>query len=256
LYREVLTALNEHKVPYAVAGAVALEKYTGIWRETKDLDLFIEAHNVARALNHLQRCGFGCETLDPVWLSKAHRGEYFVDLISGMSNGVIMVDGSWMKRTQPATIVGIETRIISPEDLIGSKLFVTRRERFDGADIAHIIYRTRGNLEWKRLLELAGEHWEMLLWTLVLFRYIYPAHSDYVPSEFWEDLLSRYMLLVREQNPKAPFRGSLVDENMFSIDIKDWGLEDLQKGFRERRMRKQAAGSGDGPKLNGRGKSL
>src|SRR5262249_25941192 len=135
------------------------------------------------------------------------------------------------------------------------KLFVTRRERFDGADIAHIIYRTRGNLEWKRLLELAGEHWEMLLWTLVLFRYVYPAHSDYVPSELWEDLLSRYSLLMREHNSKAAFRGSLEDENMFSVDIKDRGLEDLQKGFRERRLRKQAAGSGDGPKLKRPGNS-
>lgn len=239
LYSEVLTALNENGVPYAVAGAVSLEKYTGIWRETKDLDLFMESQNVRKALSVLERRGFRCETLDPVWLSKAHRGEYFVDLISGMSNGVIMVDESWMKRTQPAIVVGVETRIISPEDLIASKLFVTRRERFDGADIAHIIYRTRGNLEWKRLLELAGEHWEILLWALMLFRYVYPAHSDYVPSALWQDLLSRYAELLQHTNPNAPFRGSLVDENMFSIDVKDWGLEDLQDGFRTRRLHKQ-----------------
>src|SRR5262249_22635593 len=159
LYREVLTALNEQHVPYAVAGAVALEKYTGIWRATKDLDLFMQTADVRKALAHLEGRGFRCEVLDPVWLSKAHRADYFVDLISGMSNGVIMVDESWMKRTQPAVVVGIQTRIISPEDLIASKLFVTRRERFDGADIAHIIYRTRGSLDWQRILDLAGEHW-------------------------------------------------------------------------------------------------
>ena len=257
LYREVLTALNEHNVSYAIAGAVALEKYTGIWRATKDLDLFIESHNVRKALNHLRRRGFRCEILDPVWLAKAHRGEYFVDLISGMSNGVIMVDESWMKRTQPAIIVGVESRIISPEDLIASKLFVTRRERFDGADIAHIIYRTRGGLEWERLLELAGEHWEMLLWALMLFRYVYPAHSDYVPNTLWQDLLSRYLQLVQQKDPNAPFRGSLVDENMFSIDMKDWGLEDLQSGFRTRRLRKQAKSDHDGGSpAKGRGQSL
>jgi hypothetical protein len=241
LYREVLTALNEHGVPYAVAGAIALEKYTGIWRATKDLDLFLESHHVQNALAHLEARGFRCETLDPVWLSKAHRGEYFVDLISGMSNGVIMVDESWMRRTQPALVVGVETRIISPEDLIGSKLFVTRRERFDGADIAHIIYRTRGCLQWERLLELAGEHWEMLLWTLMLFRYVYPAHTDFVPATIWQDLLSCYTSLVQRKEPNAPFRGSLVDENMFSVDMKDWGLPDLQSGFRAKRLRKQAA---------------
>src|SRR5437764_12250529 len=143
LYSEVLTALNENGVPYAVAGAVSLEKYTGIWRETKDLDLFMESQNVRKALRVLERRGFRCETLDPVWLSKAHRGEYFVDLISGMSNGVIMVDDSWIKRAQPAIIAGVPSRIIAAEDLIASKLFVTRRERFDGGAIVHIIYRRR-----------------------------------------------------------------------------------------------------------------
>src|SRR5437016_7358146 len=241
LYSEVLTALNENGVPYAVAGAVSLEKYTGIWRETKDLDLFMESQNVRKALSVLERRGFRCETLDPVWLSKAHRGEYFVDLISGMSNATIVVDDSWFKRTQPAVIAGVQSRIISAEDLIASKVFVLRRERFDGADIAHIIYRTKGQLEWRRILELISEHWEILLWALILFRYIYPAHTNYVPAELWQDLLSRYMHLVQHPPADAPFRGSLVDDNIFSIDVKDWGLEDIESGYRERRLARTPA---------------
>jgi len=250
LYSEVLTALNEHGLPYAIAGAFALQKYTGIWRLTKDLDLFMKKEDVPVALKHLEEKKFWCETLDPVWLAKAHRGEYFVDLISGMSNGVIVVDDSWMKRTQPAVIAGITSRIISPEDLVASKLFVIRRERFDGADIAHIIYGTKGRLDWDRVLELAGEHWEIVLWTLILFRYVYPAHTDYIPAPLWQNLLSRYMHLVQHADPRAPFRGSLVDENIFSIDVKDWGLEDLQSGYRARQLLKQSSGT---PARCGRG---
>jgi hypothetical protein len=238
LYRDVLLAMNEHGIPYAVAGAFALQKYTGIWRLTKDLDLFMKASDVPAALEHLCTQGFHCETLDPVWLSKAHRGEYFVDLISGMSNAVIMVDDTWMQRTQPARIAGVQSRIISAEDLIASKLFVLRRERFDGADIAHIIYRTHGQLDWQRILHLSCEHWELVLWSLMLFRYAYPAHTDYVPAPLWQELLSRYMHLVQHPDRKAPFRGSLVDENMFSVDIKDWGLDNLQAGYRERQLQK------------------
>jgi hypothetical protein len=230
--------MNEHGIPYAVAGAFALQKYTGIWRLTKDLDLFMKASDVPAALEHLCTQGFHCETLDPVWLSKAHRGEYFVDLISGMSNAVIMVDDTWMQRTQPARIAGVQSRIISAEDLIASKLFVLRRERFDGADIAHIIYRTHGQLDWQRILHLSCEHWELVLWSLMLFRYAYPAHTDYVPAPLWQELLSRYMHLVQHPDRKAPFRGSLVDENMFSVDIKDWGLDNLQAGYRERQLQK------------------
>ena len=238
LYRDVLIAMNEHGIPYAVAGAFALQKYTGIWRLTKDLDLFMKASDVPAAIDHLCARGFRCETLDPIWLSKAHRGEYFVDLISGMSNGVITVDDSWMERSQAAKIAGVESQIISAEDLVASKLFVTRRERFDGADIAHIIYRTKGRLEWERILQLAGEHWEIVLWALMLFRYVYPAHTDYVPAALWQDLLSRYMHLVQHPDQNAPFRGSLVDENIFSIDMKDWGLEDVQSDYRRRHLQK------------------
>lgn len=242
LYREVLLALNEHGVHYAVAGAFALQKYTGICRITKDLDLFMKPEDVPAALKYLGEHDFRCETLDPVWLSKAHRGEYFVDLISGMSNAAIIVDDSWMARTQAATIAGVKSQIIAAEDLVASKIFVTRRERFDGGDIAHIIYRTRGTLDWNRILELAGEHWEMVLWTLVLFRYIYPAHSDYVPTRVWQELLSRYTELTKHPDRHAPFRGSLVDENIFAIDMKDWGLEDIQSQYRGRQLEKQAAG--------------
>lgn len=238
LYRDVLRAMNELGIPYAVAGAFALQKYTGIWRVTKDLDLFLKVSDVPAALENLCERGFRCETLDPVWLSKAHRGEYFVDLISGMSNATIVVDDSWMERAQPAVIAGVPSRIISAEDLIASKVFVLRRERFDGADIAHIIYRTKGQLEWERILELACEHWEIVLWALMFFRYIYPAHTDYVPAPLWQDLLSRYMHLVQHPNPKTRFRGSLVDENMFSIDVQEWGLDDLQSEYRARHLHK------------------
>ena len=236
--------MNAEGIPYAVAGAFALQKYTGIWRITKDLDLFMKVEDAPRALAHLEQQGFRCETLDPVWLAKAHRGEYFVDLISGMSNAVIVVDDSWMERAQPAFIAGVKSQIISPEDLISSKLFVTRRERFDGADIAHIIYRTQGKIEWTRVTELAGDHWEMLLWALMLFRYVYPAHTEYVPAPLWQDLLSRYMHVVQHPDPQAPFRGSLVDDNIFSIDMKDWGLEDLESEYRARRLRR-AGSAGD-----------
>ena len=239
LYREVLLAMNERQIPYAVGGAFALEKYTGIWRLTKDLDLFVQPESVQPALENLRQHNFWCETLDPVWLSKAHRADYFVDLISGMSNAVIVVDESWMRRTQPATIAGVRSQIISPEDLVASKLFVTRRERFDGADIAHIIYRTRGMLDWGRILELAGEHWEIVLWELILFRYIYPAHGDFIPDALWQGLLSRYQELLAHPDRNAPFRGSLVDENIFSIDVNDWGLEDMQAEYRARQLEKQ-----------------
>jgi hypothetical protein len=236
LAREVLLALGRQRIPYAVAGAFALLQHTGICRYTKDLDLFLTAQNWSAALRYLHGLGFECEVCDPVWLAKVHRDNYFVDLITGMSNAAVSVDDSWIRHALPAVVLGVQTRVLAPEEVFVSKLFVTRRERFDGADIAHIIYGTRGNLDWGRILQLVGEHWEMLLWALVFFRYVYPAQTHYVPAVLWQDLLGRYLKLVSESDGRSRFRGSLIDDNMFAIDVKEWGLDDVLQEYRSRRL--------------------
>ena len=241
LYREVLLAMEAEKIPYAVAGAFALQKHTGICRYTKDLDLFLRAEETPIALEHLQKHGFETEIRDPVWLAKAHRDDFFVDLITGMSNAVFTVDESWIRLAIPALIVDVPTRVLAAEELIVSKLFVTRRERFDGADIAHVIYGTKGKLDWNRVVRRIGEHWEVLLWALVLFHYVYPANANFVPSWLWMELTGRFLNEIQHPHSNAPFRGSLIDENMFAIDLKEWGLENLLGNYREKRTPKITA---------------
>jgi hypothetical protein len=116
LFREVLLGLRKAKVPFAVSGAFALRQHTGICRYTKDLDVFLPAEVASRALAHLRNLGFVCEIPDPVWLAKAHRDGFFVDLITGMSNGVIKVDRSWIEHSVPDTIFGVDVCVLAPED--------------------------------------------------------------------------------------------------------------------------------------------
>jgi hypothetical protein len=237
LFREVLALCARRGTSYAVAGAFAMQQHTGIFRDTKDLDLFLTADHAVRAIQYLREEGFHCEVCDPVWLFKVHRDEFFVDLITGMSNAAIVVDDSWIRRSIPAVVHEVKTRVLAAEELLASKLFVARRERFDGADIAHIIYGTKGKIDWQRVLQLAGPHWEMLLWALVLFRYAYPAHTNYVPAELWKNLLSHFQDVVLRPNPSDRFRGSLVDDKVFAIDVNEWGLDNLMQEHRERRLR-------------------
>jgi hypothetical protein len=236
LFREVLIALEEKHVPFAVSGAFALRQHTGICRFTKDLDLFMTSLTARQVLPYLQQRGFDCEVRDPVWLAKAHQGEFFVDLITGMSNGVLAVEDSWIMRASPAVVEGVETRVLAPEELVASKIFVARRERFDGADIAHVIYATYPSFDWKRELHLIGEHWEMLLWSLLLFRYVYPAQTHYVPAAVWRELLQRLEREIARPDPHAKFRGSLVDDKMFAIDVNEWRLANLLEEKRRSRL--------------------
>ncbi|MFZ0296498.1 MAG: nucleotidyltransferase [Candidatus Sulfotelmatobacter sp.] len=236
LFREVLMALEEKRFPYAVSGAFALRAHTGICRFTKDLDLFMTAKTSCEVFPYLRDRGFDCEVRDPVWLAKAHKGEFFVDLITGMSNGVIVVEDSWIERATPVVVYGVKTRVLAPEELVASKIFVAKRERFDGADIAHVIFGTWGSFDWERELALVGDHWEMLLWSLLLFRYVYPAQTHYVPAAIWRKLLLRFETQISERQPEAKFRGSLVDENMFAIDLNEWELSNLLEETREKRL--------------------
>lgn len=227
LFREVIELMERHHVPFAISGAFALHEHTGIWRDTKDLDLFLPAGEVAGALRLLESDGFVTEVPDSVWLAKARRSGYYVDLITGMSNAVVRVDRSWIERARRSDIFGSSARVLAPEELIASKVFVTRRERFDGADICHVIYGTRGQFDWKRLLNLLGEHWQMLYWYLVLYHYVYPGDSGFVPVEIWKELQQRFQVELAHPNRAADFRGSLIDEYMFNIDVAEWGKRNI-----------------------------
>ena len=235
LFREVLGLLNENDVPYVISGAFALREHTGICRDTKDLDVFLPAQEVGRAMEALQRDGFECEVADPVWLAKAHRGDFFVDLITGMSTGTIVVDQSWIDRGTQSEMFGVPVKVLAPEELIASKLLVTRRERFDGADICHVIYGTKGKLDWNRLLQLSDGHWQVLFWSMVLYQYCYPGQTDYIPRQVWDDMIARFQKEVRDFDPQAPFRGSLIDPRMFNIDVAEWGMADLHEEHRQAR---------------------
>jgi hypothetical protein len=125
--------------------------------------------------------------------------------------------------------------VLAAEELVASKLFVSFRERFDGADIAHVLYRKHHHFDWRRLLDLVGEHWQLLLWTLVLFHYIYPSAGGHVPRPVWNELLRRFQHLLEHADSAARFRGSLIDDKMFAIDVEEWGLPNLLEEERARR---------------------
>jgi len=226
-YQGVLRGLLAASVPFAVSGGFAFHHHTGIWRTTKDLDLVTPPEAVPRAFELLVKEGFETYVQDPIWLAKARRGDYFVDLITGVGNGTLTVDQSWIDRAQEDEVLGIRCKILPVEEMIASKLFVTRRERFDGADIAHLLRACARSLNWDRLRSLTAPHWEMLYWNLILFAYIYPARTGDVPATVWREFTENFQKSIGAQPNKLPFRGSLIDPKMFAIDVNEWGERDV-----------------------------
>ena len=228
-YRDVLRTMLEEQIPFAVAGAFAMREHTGIWRVTKDLDVVMQAADVPRALERFARGGYEARVKDPVWLAKVIHGDDFVDLIVATGNCVLVVDESWLERAIPCEVFGLPCKLLAVEEMIASKLPVWRRERFDGSDVAHLLRSCGRTLDWERLLFLLGDHWESLLVGLVFFAYVYPGRTDSVPKEIWTLLLDRFAARVAHPDSALPFRGSLVDPNMFAIDVHEWGERDLYR---------------------------
>lgn len=230
-YRGVIHHLLDAKVPFAVSGGFAFHQHTGIWRTTKDLDLVLPPAHVPNAFKVLVDEGFETYVQDPVWLAKARRGEYFVDLITGVGNATLTVEQSWIDRALEDEVLGIPCKVLCVEEMIASKLFVTRRERFDGADIAHLLRSSARDLDWDRLRKLTAPHWQMLYWYLVLFAYIYPEQVGDVPERVWHDLDKGFTEFVRNPPDGQRFRGSLIDPRMFAIDVDEWGQPDLYRAL-------------------------
>ena len=244
----VLTTLKNAEIPFVVAGAYALHQYTGIYRDTKDLDIFLRREDVERAMEVLFAVSFQTSMLDPVWIGKAHASDdYFADLIFSSGNGVAVVDDLWISRAHAGVIHGLPILVAPPEEVIWSKAFVCERERFDGADVNHIILARGKQMDWKHLLWRFGPHWEVLFAHLVMYRFSYPGQRDHVPDWVWAEMLDRAAKQENELELKKLCRGMLIARGQYDVDVEHWGYEDARmlevEGFRAHR--REASDRGD-----------
>jgi len=228
-YKRALSALNRGGIPYVVTGAYAIYEYTGIYRETKDLDLFVEPIHVVDAIRILRNEGFFTRLVQAHWLAKAELGEHFVDIIFGMGNGLALVDDDWYRHSAPAILAAHPVRIAPAEELIWHRLFIHERHRQDTADILHLILCRGEHLDWDRLLARTGDDWPLLLSKLLLFSYVYPEAEGKVPREVTSGLLDLARSdLERPGSGELVTRGTLVSRFSFSIDVNEWGMHDVR----------------------------
>jgi hypothetical protein len=190
-YDHVITALEEERVPFMLGGAFAYEVYTDIGGRTKDLDLFLHPRDVDSAMSALAACGYETEMKAKHWLGKIKSGRDFVDVIFGSGNGLAPVDEGWFEHARPAEVLGHEVRLIPAEEMLWSKAFIMERERYDGADIAHLIRVVGRTMDWRRLVDRFGRFWPVLLAHVILYDFIYPADRGRVPDWVRDELFTR-----------------------------------------------------------------
>jgi hypothetical protein len=228
-YGRVLQVLVEANIQFLVGGAFAFVRHTGIDRDTKDLDVFVRAADWPRVVERLSANEISTELPFPHWLGKAYGGrnrEFFVDIIFSGGNGIAQVDDEWFEHAIAGEALGMPVPLMPVEEMIWSKAFVMERERFDGADVAHLI-RAQTDLDWPRLIRRFGAHWRVLLAHLILFTYIYP--NDEPPQSALDELLSRLKTRGDANRDLRICQGTLLSRAQYLVDVNRWNYADARE---------------------------
>jgi Icc-related predicted phosphoesterase len=229
LYTDALTRLSDSAVPFLIGGAYALERYTGIARDTKDLDIFLRQRDVEPALAALSTIGCRTEVTFPHWLAKAVTADGVIDVIFSSGNGVARVDDGWFTHAVDAKVFGLPVKLCAPEETIWSKAFIMERERFDGADVAHLLRACGPGLDWHRLLRRFGPHWRVLFGHLVLFGFIYPGERWRIPLGVMRELSARLAAeLDARTGAERICYGTMLSRGQYLSDVEKWEYRDAR----------------------------
>lgn len=185
----VIKAARDENLRFAMGGGLTFSAYTGNRRNTKDMDFFVLPRDQERLRAIMAEHGFEeylAVPYDPTWSYRGHKRGFIVDLLWRMLNNRTIVDEEWVSRGWEVSVKGVNFRLISPEELLWSKLYILRRERCDWPDILGLMHAQAPSMDWNHLLGRLGTDAPVLGSVMALFRWLCPAQSVMLPAAVWE----------------------------------------------------------------------
>jgi Nucleotidyl transferase of unknown function (DUF2204) len=223
--------LRENSIDFLVGGAYALGHYTGIDRDTKDFDLFLRPADVSPALAIWKKAGYTAQYTFTHWLAKVKCGRVYVDIIFRSGNGLGVVDDVWFQHAQETTIFDMPVRVVPPEELIWQKAYIMERERFDGADVVHMLKACGETLDWNQLVKRFGSDWRVLWSHLILFGFIFPSKRYLIPLQLVKEFAARVLKEQSEPWVGDPVcNGTLLSRIQYEFDLREFA--DARKAIR------------------------
>lgn len=227
-YAKVLSIIIKNNILFLIGGGVAVYQYTGLNRPTNDLDIYCKGGDYPKMINLLEKAGVKVRILDERWIAQALNTKDRVDILFSSPNYLITVDDLWFEHASTAHLFSHTVKLIPKEELIWSKAYTQDRNRFDGADINHIILTSGKNLDWKRLLNRLENNWEVLMSIILNFRFIYPSERNIIPNWLLEELISRLSYQLNNPVPRDKVcRGPLLSRTQYKLDITKLGFETI-----------------------------
>ncbi|HET8547024.1 MAG TPA: nucleotidyltransferase [Bryobacteraceae bacterium] len=188
VYERVMRCANQRGIHYAIGGAVAMGAYTERWRNTKDVDLYVVPVDRERMVEVFRDCGLADfhdrMPYDRRWIYRGYDepSGSIVDVIWAMANMRTEVDQRWLTHGKQFITGDMIFRVLPPEELIWSKLYVIQRERCDWPDVLNILYATASCLQWNELLARLGDDAPLLKAVLSIFAWMCPEAAESIPE--------------------------------------------------------------------------
>jgi len=191
MYQSVLSDVDRAGICVAVGGGLTVSVYGGKWRDSKDIDLYIQRSDLERVQQILKRNGlcdyFPIKAYDRKWIYRSHFRETIVDVIWAMANQRAQVDSSWLSGPE-AQVDGLKIRLLPPEETLWNKLYIMQFDRCDWPDAMNILYASGAELNWDRMLQLLGNDRPLLAGLLSVFAWVCPGRAASLPASIWPKL--------------------------------------------------------------------
>jgi hypothetical protein len=193
VYRPVLDSLRERGVRFSVGGGLAFSYYSTLWRNTKDLDIYIEGKDLDAVVGILTTHGFEDyfpqQEYDRAWIYRGFKDGLIFDVIWSTPNKRGDVDEAWVTAGPETTVGGVPLRVLPAEELIFAKLWVFQRHRCDWPDLLNVLWGVADwELDWDRLLGRVGEDRPLLAGLMSVFAWLCPDRAALLPGELWSAL--------------------------------------------------------------------
>jgi hypothetical protein len=186
IYQRVIADSKAAGIPFAVGGGIAMGVYTGMFRDTKDIDLYVVPEHREAIQAILSAAGledyYDQLPYDRGWIYRSIQGKVIVDIIWSMANYKAPVDERWITGGPQVEIRGEQLRVVPPEEMIWAKLYIMQRDRCDWPDVLNLIRAQADRLDWRHLLERLGPDAPILYANLGIFRWLCPEAAGSMPS--------------------------------------------------------------------------
>lgn len=192
IYLKAIAAVRPVRWPFFLGGAFGLACYTGRWRNTKDLDLYVLPEHRDAFVDALLKIGFVdyYDTLayDRGWIFRAILEGVIVDIIWGTPNRRSVVDELWLSRSVQVTLRGEHLLAVPAEELLFVKAFVVQKDRCDWTDLINLLCFQAPHLDWDHVIGRYGPDLPLLKSTLGLFSWVCPVEAAQIPTSVRERL--------------------------------------------------------------------